>query len=52
MNTFSLQELQDILSAIESDKQGTHGDERSLRLDKLDARIRRDINKAKREEAK
>ena len=52
MSDFSLQDLRDILSAVESDKLGTHGDERSIRLDKLDIRLRILINRAKREGAK
>jgi hypothetical protein len=44
METFTLQELKDINSAIINDTQGTHGDARSLRLDalcnKVDARIK------------
>jgi hypothetical protein len=52
MNNFSLQDLRDILSAVEADKLGTHGDERSIRLDKLDIRLRLLINRAKREEGK
>jgi hypothetical protein len=46
METFTLQELKDINSAIINDTQGTHGDARSLRLDalckKVDARIKKE----------
>lgn len=36
---FDGQELKDLLSAVICDTQGTHGDQRSLRLDKLHAKL-------------
>lgn len=49
MNDFTLQELQDIQWAVKFDRTGTHGDERSKRLDKLDAKMARIVSKAKKE---
>lgn len=41
---FTIQELNDLLSAVEGDKIGKWGDERSLRLDKLEAKLKRKIS--------
>jgi hypothetical protein len=48
MNDLSLQELRDLLSAIRSDSQGTHGDARSLRIDALENKLNNAIWKATR----
>ena len=49
MSKFTVQELQDLLSTVEGDKIGKHGDERSLRLDKLENKLARAITQAKKE---
>lgn len=36
---FTVQQLKDINSALINDTQGTHGDERSLRLDTLQKKV-------------
>lgn len=43
MAAFTLQEFRDLLSAVEGDKIGKHGDERSLRLEKLERKLKREI---------
>jgi hypothetical protein len=50
MNSLTLEELRDLLSAVWYDTQGTHGDERSLRLAKLSNKLEREISKKKKEE--
>jgi hypothetical protein len=47
----SERELYDLLGCVESDSLGKHGDDRSLRLDKLEAKLKRYIAKNKREGA-
>ena len=42
---FSKEELRDLLSAVEFDTQGSHRDERAKRLDKLERKIKKEINK-------
>jgi hypothetical protein len=42
-------ELYDLLGAIESDSIGKWGDDRSLRLDKLESKLKRAISTAKKE---
>jgi hypothetical protein len=42
---FSKEELRDLLSAVEFDTQGSHGDDRAKRLDKLESKIKKEINK-------
>lgn len=44
---FTEKELRDILSAIQFDSVGTHGDERSQRLEKLEKKLKRQISKVK-----
>jgi len=39
MNDLTVRELRDLLSAIRNDTQGTHGDERADRLNKLEDKI-------------
>ena len=43
----TIKELYDLLSAIEGDKIGQWGDDRSLRLDKLEGKIKREIAKSR-----
>jgi hypothetical protein len=50
MSDFTLQELRDLLSAVWYDTQGTHGDERSQRLDKLGDKLQRAISQAQKKE--
>jgi hypothetical protein len=51
MNTnFTLEELIDLQFAVKFDRTGTYGDERSKRLDKLDAKMAGIVNRAKKEE--
>jgi hypothetical protein len=45
----SERELRDLLSAVESDKVGKWGDDRSLRLDKLESKLKRVISTVKKE---
>ena len=45
--SFTIQELYDLLSAVEGDKVGKWGDDRSLRLDKLEGKIKREIVKSR-----
>jgi hypothetical protein len=52
MRDFTLEELMDIQLAVKYDRTGTHGDARSIRLDKLDAKMAVIVNRAKREGAK
>ena len=47
MATFTLQELRDLLGTVEGDKIGKHGDERSLRLEKLERKLKREISAVK-----
>lgn len=47
MAAFTLQELRDLLSTVEFDKHGKHGDERSLRLEKLERKLKREITAVK-----
>jgi len=49
MSEFTLQELRDLLSTVFCDVQGTHGDERSQRLDKLENKLRGLILEAREE---
>lgn len=42
---FTMQQLKDINSALINDTQGTHGDERSLRLDTLQKKVSAYIKK-------
>jgi hypothetical protein len=43
MAAFTVQELRDLLGTVEGDKIGKHGDERSLRLEKLERKLKREI---------
>ena len=45
----SERELHDLLWAVESDKVGKWGDDRSLRLDKLESKLKRVISTVKKE---
>jgi hypothetical protein len=45
----SERELYDLLGAVESDSVGKWGDDRSLRLDKLESKLKRVISTAKKE---
>lgn len=47
----SERELYDLLGCVESDSLGKYGDDRSLRLDKLEAKLKRYIAKNKKEGA-
>lgn len=47
MATFTAQELRDLLSTIDGDRMGKWGDERSLRLKKLQQKLKREISAVK-----
>lgn len=47
MAAFTVQELRDLLSTVEADSLGKWGDERSLRLEKLERKLKREITAVK-----